>query len=91
MPCLSPHIAQLALQSTWHVLHLAELAELAKLAKQACLLAWMAAHDSLRPDVCGHWSMAGQWLTDMRTMVGSMRSAPARDVLKTPVWALFQV
>ena len=27
MPCLSPHIAQLALQSTWHVLHLAELAK----------------------------------------------------------------
>lgn len=32
-----------------------------------------------------------QWLADMRTMFGGMRSAPARDVLKTPVWALFQV
>ena len=86
MPCLSPHIAQLALQSTWHVLHFAKLAKLAKLAKPACLHGWqhMTAYGLMSVSTA-------QWLADMRTMFGGMRSAPARDVLKTPVWALFQV
>ena len=84
MPCLSPYIAQLALQSTWHVLHLAELAELAKLVQQACL------HGCPHMTAYGLMPVAiAQWLADMRTIFGGMRSAPARDVLKTPVWALF--
>ena len=81
MPCLSPYIAQLALQSTWHVLHLAELA---KLAKQACY------GSTWQPTAWCLWPL----LNGLRTCGQCLAACGLRlvcDMLKTPVWALFQV